>query len=200
MKKYKVYILTAPNGKRYVGLTCRRVEYRWNNGKGYKTNSAFYADIQKYGWDNIKKTVITLYGRTKEEAYNFESQLINLFNTRNPDKGYNIEDGGKPERLDDRTREKMSAAHKGLERGADYRRHISESKLGDKNPMFGKTGADNPHARAVIATGKDGMEKRYGSMIEARNDLDLPPAAVKNISACCRGKRRSAYGFEWCYG
>ena len=35
---YKVYVHIAPNGKRYYGITKKKVERRWRNGKGYEGN------------------------------------------------------------------------------------------------------------------------------------------------------------------
>ena len=44
-----VYMHISPNNKRYIGLTSRKPEHRWNNGKGYKGNSYFTNAINKYG-------------------------------------------------------------------------------------------------------------------------------------------------------
>lgn len=36
-RRYKVYVYTNKvNGKKYVGQTCQSLEYRANNGRGYK--------------------------------------------------------------------------------------------------------------------------------------------------------------------
>ena len=32
MKSYTVYKHTSPSGKVYIGITCRKPEYRWNHG------------------------------------------------------------------------------------------------------------------------------------------------------------------------
>lgn len=55
---YTVYMHITPSGKRYIGITCRKPEYRWNNGKGYEANEHFYSAINKYGWDNIKHVIV----------------------------------------------------------------------------------------------------------------------------------------------
>ena len=76
---YTVYKHTAPNGKVYIGITKRKLEERWEAGKGYKSNSLFYKAILKYGWANIKHEVIKS-GLTKEEAEIAEIYYISLYN------------------------------------------------------------------------------------------------------------------------
>lgn len=46
---WSVYCFTAPNGKRYVGITSLKPEYRWNEGKGYKHNHHLYNAIKNMG-------------------------------------------------------------------------------------------------------------------------------------------------------
>ena len=56
---YCVYMHTNKiNGKRYVGQTCKKPEYRWVNGKGYKGSPHFFSAIQKYGWNNFEHQII----------------------------------------------------------------------------------------------------------------------------------------------
>ena len=56
-KTYTVYCHTSPSGKRYVGITCKSLNSRWQNGKGYLYNKHFYSAIQKYGWENFKHEI-----------------------------------------------------------------------------------------------------------------------------------------------
>lgn len=197
MRNYSVYVLTAPDGKKYIGMTMRKPEYRWNHGEGYIQNSALYADIKKYGWDNFKKEV-PYAELSKEEACKTERLLIEEYKTQNPKHGYNIEMGGVPARLAEQTKIKMSKSHIGLERDETYRRHISESKKGEKNGMYGMRGKLSPTARKVKAI-KDGVVLYFDSISDASRELNLSKNAFKNISACCSGKRRSAYGYVWKY-
>lgn len=41
--------------------------------------------------------------------------------------------------------------------------------------------------------------KEYESFVSATNDLGIPEHLYSNISQCCSGKKRSAYGFIWRY-
>jgi hypothetical protein len=88
-KTYSVYMHTnKANGKRYIGVTSLKPKARWQNGNGYKDQPSFFDDIVKYGWDNIEHEVL-FSGLTKEEGYKKEKELIRLYETTSPDKGYN---------------------------------------------------------------------------------------------------------------
>lgn len=90
---YTVYMHTAPNGKKYIGITCMKVEKRWGRGVHYKNNEYFYRAICLYGWDEINHEVL-LPGIDKEEAERKEIELIKLYKSNNRDYGYNIKAGG----------------------------------------------------------------------------------------------------------
>lgn len=94
-QNYFVYMhINKINGKKYIGITCQKPEYRWGKkGNKYKNNIHFYAAIQKYGWDNFEH-IIYQSRLTKGQACGLEQQLILLFETNNPDKGYNFSGGG----------------------------------------------------------------------------------------------------------
>ena len=59
-KKYVVYEHLFPNGKRYIGITSKIPEKRWENGCGYTKSKqpAMYNAVQKYGWENIKHNIL----------------------------------------------------------------------------------------------------------------------------------------------
>lgn len=67
MKRWCVYVHTAPSHKVYVGITSQNPIKRWNNGLGYNRQIYFYRAILKYGWDNIKHEII-VSGISGEEA------------------------------------------------------------------------------------------------------------------------------------
>ena len=90
---YKVYKHTSPQGKVYIGITCKSVADRWGGGTGYKSNKHFFSAIQKYGWDNFKHEVL-FENLTKKEACEKEIALIAEYDSTNPDRGYNQSSGG----------------------------------------------------------------------------------------------------------
>jgi hypothetical protein len=59
-KKFCVYEHLFPNGKRYIGITSKRPEARWEGGTGYDKDHqpVMYNAIQKYGWDNIEHNIL----------------------------------------------------------------------------------------------------------------------------------------------
>ena len=85
---YKVYLLTFPNEKVYVGITSQDEKTRWNNGEGYIENQVMYNDILKYGWINIKKNIL-YRDLTFEEAREKEKELIINYKSHLRKYGYN---------------------------------------------------------------------------------------------------------------
>lgn len=93
MDNYCVYKHTGPEGKVYIGITKRKPEKRWNSGRGYESNRYFFRAIQKYGWGNFEHEILES-GLTQAEAEEKERYYIRLYDSTNPDNGYNIEAGG----------------------------------------------------------------------------------------------------------
>lgn len=93
-KTFIVYAhINKVNGKKYIGITCQTESQRFRNGKGYKSSKHFYSAIQKYGWNAFEH--IVLYRELSEEdAKAKEIELIEKYDTRNSDKGYNMTPGG----------------------------------------------------------------------------------------------------------
>lgn len=67
---------------------------RWANGRGYIHNTHFNEAIQKYGWQKGFEHIILKENLTQEEACLLEKELIKEYDALNPNKGYNIADGG----------------------------------------------------------------------------------------------------------
>ena len=108
------------NGKSYIGMTSLEPKKRWNSGKGYKKNSKMWSDIQNSDWNTDWEHSIIGHFENKQEALNVEEMFIWLFNSTND--GYNTSTYG-------------GTSYKRTE---ESRKKMSESKIGEKNPNFGK--------------------------------------------------------------
>lgn len=117
---YTVYRHVCPNGKMYIGITCKKPEVRWNKGIGYKKQDYFYKAILKYGWNNIKHEIL-LENLSKKEAEEAEIKLIKKYKSNIREFGYNISNGGN-----------TKGTH-----SKETKRKISESHKGSLNPMYG---------------------------------------------------------------
>ena len=204
---YCVYKHTCPNGKVYIGITCRNVKYRWNNGKGYSSNKHFYNAIIKYGWENIEHEI--LYENLNEkEAYIKEIELIEYYKSNNRNYGYNNSIGGeksakgcipynkgkhitnsgsfkKGHHVSKKTIENVIKAHKG--------RKISIAHKNEKCfwynkqlPNYVRIKIANAHKKKILYIEEN---KIFDSIKEAENELK-----IHHISECCNNKRDNING------
>ena len=157
---YTIYRYTnTVNGKIYIGQTKTTLEHRANKGRGYIESRHFGNAIKKYGWDAFKPDILAQV-ETVEEANSLEKYYIRIMDSRNPDVGYNIEEGGKNHEPTDEWREAIS--NKAKERYKDKtknpmygKKHTSESlqkmrdkKIGVNNPMYGKRWTEKQYEAA----------------------------------------------------
>lgn len=130
MNNYCVYKHTTPSGKVYIGITSMDPLKRWKNGKGYELCTAFNRAIQKYGWPNIKHEIL-LTGLNKEEACFEEQRLICLYDSTNPEKGYNLTSGGEHYEPNEEWRKRLSDSNKRYyQEHPEARRRITERQKG----------------------------------------------------------------------
>ena len=210
---YSVYCHTnMKNGKRYFGITCQPVSYRWRGGLGY-TKGAFHNAIVKYGWNGFTHEVL-FSGLSEDEAKAKEKQLIAKYRTNEKAYGYNITEGG------DGT--------SGFIRPLDQRLAMSESRkgrhAGSKNPMYGKRGEQALHFGIPMS---EDAKQLAGDAIRLRHEQGCYDSTKKsvvaenatgffvfpsiadaeratgikgsNISRVCVGKRKTAGGYVWRY-
>ncbi len=85
------------SGRRYIGLTKKTLLQRWNQHL-YKSKrpckSHFWNAICKYGRDAFAHEILQDEILSLEEANMREAYWINHFDTRNPEKGFNLMPGG----------------------------------------------------------------------------------------------------------
>ena len=209
-KNYCVYIHISPSGKRYVGQTGKKPEYRWDNGKGYLSKNkngkynqpAFANAILKYGWDNFSHEIIAS-NLTKKEADNLERTLIKQLDTMNYKYGYNCAEGGSCGAISEETKKKLSEAHKGKVLSEEHRRKMSESIRGEKNHNYGKPRSEETKRKIKAAqktrkvvqyTLRGELIKIWDCMSDASREL-----GICNIDICCAGRHKTAGGFIWRY-
>lgn len=142
-KLFLVYKHTSPDGKVYIGITCRATERRWRNGEGYKRHPYFYNAITKYGWENFKHEIL-LTNLSEDEAKQREKELIKKYNSNEKDFGYNLTEGGEGGALTGEALEKMRTSKIGqkqseatIEKRKKTFKYI-KLNLGPKNGMYGK--------------------------------------------------------------
>ena len=170
-REYCVYMHTAQNGKRYVGITCCKPRNRrWQNGYGYVENDYFFRAIKKYGWVNFKHEILE-DNLTAEEAGRLEVKYIAKFKTTDKRFGYNILDGGQVGfHIPDEQKKKISAANSGSKNGMyGYKYTDEQRKEMSKNSVWrGKKHTPESIAKMSAAT------KKYFETHKARSGKDHP--------------------------
>ena len=129
--QYVIYLFKFPNGKYYVGRTndyeSRLASHKYSSKK--RRTLAVHKAINKYGWDNVEKTIIDTI-ETLEESIAREFEYIVKYDCiRN---GYNLTnrtDGGGDQWLD----------RKDTQEFKDFQKKMSEVTSGEKNGMYGKS-------------------------------------------------------------
>lgn len=206
-RHYCVYVHTNKiNGKKYFGVTGRKPEKRWQNGRGYNKNEHFSRAIKKYGWNNFDHEVLCSC-LTKEEADKLEEKLINEFDTTDQNKGYNLRcGGGSRGKASEETKKKMSKAQKGKRHSEETKRKISKVKTGQivtketrekiSKSLKGKMyGGKNPSAKKTDQYALNGeFIKTWDCAKDAARALNISPS---HISECCNDNFKTYGGYLW---
>ena len=103
----KVYLITSPSGKQYVGLTIQKILNDRLKGHLKKSSNCTLLKraIEKYGWDNMKVEVLIECDDEQVEYY--EKLFIAGYRTQAP-LGYNCTSGGEGgKKLCDETKENI---------------------------------------------------------------------------------------------
>ena len=180
MRKYSIYVHTnKANGKKYYGMTLQKPHRRWGrNGNNYRTNQAFRAAIDKYGWDGFTHEVLA-HGLTFKAAFELEQAYIARDETTNPEKGYNRHPGTYPTR--ESSYRNISAAKMGHKVSQSTREKIRHSAQKLAVAQFTPTGEQlNVFPSLTAAADSIGMHK-------------------SDICAACRGRKQTVRGYIWRY-
>lgn len=103
------------NGKVYVGqskyLRARYREHKATLLNGTHHNEYFQKAVNKYGFDAFEYTVLVRC--PVDDLDRLEAYYINLYDSRNDEKGYNIREAGNDSALPDETKEKIRQSNRG---------------------------------------------------------------------------------------
>lgn len=92
-------------------------------------------------------------------------------------------------------REGISKAHRGKILSEEHVKHISESKQGEKNPMYGKVGKDNPRSKVVYQYSLNNeLINKWDNAQIASEELKISYAGIRN---CVTGKTKTSGKFIW---
>ena len=90
-------ITNTINNKVYIGLTTCTLEYRWSRhiteSRNQNNKKHLYKSMRKYGVENFTIEEIDKTDDFKELGI-LERYYISYYDSKNPDKGYNLTAGG----------------------------------------------------------------------------------------------------------
>ena len=194
-ENYTVYCHICPNGKRYVGMTGRPVESRWQNGRGYSCNKYFSKAIDKYGWKNIEHQILAT-GISFDEACALEREYIGLFKSNDAKHGYNLDSGGNSQKKhSEETKKKIGDSHRGIKINPDAIKRMSAvRKQSDK--VKARCRLNNEPKKVPVA-----QYDIQGNKVTTYESLRAAQRATgidrKCISDCISGICHVAGGYQW---
>ena len=173
------------SGRRYVGLTSQTWQKRWKNhvhaaGSSKGGRWHFANAIRKYGKTAFSHEVLEVCD-TLEEANAAEEKWIAHFDTRNPEKGFNLKKGGdhiphpvknpwdRPE-----YRKKSSAASKAKWRDPEFRARVTQGV---------KKAWQDPEHREKMCE----ISREINSRPEVKAAISAAASSRPGQSSCFRG-------------
>lgn len=165
IKGYIYCVTCLPTGKLYFGQTVMSIEERWRHHKGSTQRGSdhkFHRAIRKYGEENFTvEEVMTVSAPTKEilkkKLGYVEMRLIKRFNTKID--GYNSTDG-------------WDGGLLGYVFSEETKRKISLSRIGAKNPNFGKH-LSKEHRRKISEAQKGKVSPTKGKTLSEEHKRKL---------------------------
>lgn len=182
---YLYRITNTENKKVYIGQT-NNPDLRWSqhksNAKYKRGNQVITRAITKYGSDVFEFDVIATC-RTQEDVDIVEEQIIQQYDSRNKEKGYNVDIGGNTSPRTPEITEKISAAlqkhyetNDGWLKGGtlteEWKQNISKASVGKLGTNTGKTFNDEWRKNiSQSLMGKQLSEEHMRSLSESHKGL-----------------------------
>ena len=201
-KKSGIYMWTSPSGKSYIGqsvdLVDRHREFvRFDQYyAGHRINNA----RKKYNNESDWEYKVLEYCEPSE-LNEREIYYIALYDTYH--NGYNQCIGGSTTlgfKFTDEQKKKLSIALTGKKQSEETKQKKREKESGINNPFYGKKHDYETRKKMSIPIAQYTLEGKFvrdwiGAM-EVKHVLGYTQAC---ITACCRGRQKTAYGFKWAY-
>lgn len=201
---YVYMVKNLINGKIYFGITENDFDTRYRGNIAINTsNEHLKSSIKKYGIENFEINKEFDIAYTEDDLYDLEDMYICLYNTLDRKYGYNKrrsgskhKGSGKPS---EETRRKQSEWQIGRKLTTEHRKHMSEARKGENNPMYnvhrygeanpmyGKLGANNPNSKPIILLN---TLEVFSCTREACEKYNIK--SFGNVIECCNGNRKSA--------
>ena len=207
-KKAGIYCITcAVNGKKYIGCSTNiysrinQHKYVLRNKDINRDNFYFIEDYHKYGDENFYYEVLEY---TDQDLKNKEFYYINLYDTINRDKGYNLrrDHSNLGMIVLNETRKRYSEALK-----KRFENPKEREKIGIKSSIFWK---EHPDIKEIMSDKVSKSLTKYtikqytkdGQFIREWDRVrdiikENPTYKVHNIYAVCSGEKPSIYGYIW---
>jgi len=168
-------MLTSPSGKVYNGQTIRPIHERFKEHQEPDSGCpAIAGAIEKHGWE---KFITDYYECPDEDLNKYERWMIRVTGSLAPG-GYNLTEGGSNGRPCEITRQKMS-----------------DSKLGEKNHMYGKTGEKHHfYGKTHTEESKKHMSESMSGPNHPMYGKTLTEDHKKKLSESMSGPNNPMYG------
>lgn len=216
------------NGKKYVGQATdlKKRQSDWNCLTQPYAGKAINNARAKYGLDAFDFEI--LKECDDKELDFWEKYYIKELNTKVP-YGYNLTEGGdgckgyhhteeikkiigngvKKSYTEER-KQYLREIQKGKRYSEETKRKISEARKGEKNHNFGKHLSEETKKKISESMTNGKCSKHLLQIDKETNEVisEFPSVSEverqfgfihSNISSCCLGKRKTAYGFIWRY-
>lgn len=192
-----VYCITnTVNGKKYIGQTVGSVTKRWKNHISDKTGCRLLKNaINKYGPESFTIRLIAS-AQCAEELNALEATLIVENDTRNRDKGYNLNEGGKSGRQHPETGEKKAAALRGRPLSEEHCAKLSASHMGHKRT---KESLEKQSKSGKGLKRPPRTQEHIAKLAAAKTGVKLGPMTAEHkakIGAANQGKARAPMNEE----
>ena len=191
--------------KLYIGKTCRTYKQRWDAHK-YQSktfNDHFHRAIRKYGWENFVFEVL-------HDNIDFiwlddwEIYYIDYYNTFK--EGYNSTRGGggtNGVKCSEETKIKIAEKQKGVPKTEETRIKMSNAKRGksytEKQKIAHRESLKyKKHTSKCVSVSQYSRDGEFIKTYRTVKEAQLETGA-RDISSCCKGKRKTSKGFIWKY-